>query len=130
MASQKSPRVMILDRFAAGYINIDALAVEEAGDSVRVTGSVPTEQERQRVLSLLGEAQAEGIRSKRTRSRSGRASSPNDDGASISDLRNPPEPAWSPALYCADDAWHRLEGRKLLINRPKTFRAAILCSAP
>ena len=92
MASQKSPRVMILDRFAAGYINIDALAVEEAGDSVRVTGSVPTEQERQRVLSLLGEAQAEGIRS--THKIEVRpASSPNDDGASISDIRNPPEPA-------------------------------------
>ena len=83
---------MILDRFAAGYINIDTLSIEEAADSVRVTGSVRSGEERQRVLTLLGEAQAEGIRS--THKIEVRpASSPNDDGASISDIRNPPEPA-------------------------------------
>ena len=37
MDQQKSPRAMILDRFAAGYINIDTLSIEEAADSVRVT---------------------------------------------------------------------------------------------
>ncbi|MBS0541807.1 MAG: hypothetical protein JSR47_23790 [Proteobacteria bacterium] len=92
MATQKSPRGMILDRFAAGYINIDELAVEETGNGVRVTGSVPTEEERQRALNLLGEAQAEGIRS--THKIEVRpAKSPDNDAASISDLRNPPEPA-------------------------------------
>jgi hypothetical protein len=92
MDHQKSPRAMILDRFAAGYINIDTLAIEEAADSVRITGSVSTEEERQRALTILGEAQAEGIRSTHwieVRP----TSSPNDDGASISDIRNPPEPA-------------------------------------
>jgi hypothetical protein len=92
MAHQKSPRAMILDRFAAGYINIDTLAIEEAADSVRVTGSVQTEEERQRVLTVLGEAQAEGIRS--THKIEVRpTSSPNENAASISDIRNPPEPA-------------------------------------
>ena len=92
MASQKSPRAMILDRFAAGYINIDSLAIEQAGDSVRVTGSVPTEDERQRALNLLGEAQAEGIRS--THAIEVRPTDkPRDEGASIPDIRYPPEPA-------------------------------------
>jgi hypothetical protein len=92
MATQKSPRAMILDRLAAGYINIDNLAIEEAGDSVRVTGSVPTEEERQRALNLLGAAQAEGVRS--THAIEVRPSEkPRDEGASVADLRYPPEPA-------------------------------------
>jgi hypothetical protein len=92
MDTNKSPRAMILDRFAAGYVNIDRLSIEEAGDSVRVTGAVPTEEERQRVLNLLGEAQAEGIRS--THAIEVRpAASPDQEAASISDLRGPAEPA-------------------------------------
>jgi hypothetical protein len=92
MPSQKSPRTMILDRFAAGYIDIANLAIEEAGDSVRVTGTVPSEDERQRALNLLGEARAEGIRS--THAIEVRPSdTPADEGASVTDIRYPPEPA-------------------------------------
>jgi hypothetical protein len=92
MASRKSPRTMILDRFAAGYIDIANLAIEEAGDSVRVTGSVPSEDERRRALNLLGEVQAEGIRS--THAIEVRPSdTPADEGASGTDIRYPPEPA-------------------------------------
>ncbi len=83
---------MILDRFAAGYINIDSLAIEEAGDRVRITGAVPTEDERQRAVNLLGEAQAEGIRlSHAIEVRP--AGKPADEAASIVDIRYPPEPA-------------------------------------
>ncbi len=83
---------MILDRFAAGYIDIANLAIEEAGDSVRVTGTVPSEDERQRALNLLGEARAEGIRS--THAIEVRPSdTPADEGASVTDIRYPPEPA-------------------------------------
>ena len=83
---------MILDRFAAGYVTIDGLAIEEAGDSVRVTGSVPTEEERQRAVTLLGEARAEGIPS--THAIEVRpAAKPADEGASVADIRYPPEPA-------------------------------------
>jgi hypothetical protein len=92
MASQKSSRTMILDRFAAEYITIANLAIEEAGDSVRITGSVPTEEERQRALTLLGEAKAEGIRS--THAIEVRPSDkPADEAASVTDIRYPPEPA-------------------------------------
>ena len=83
---------MILDRFASGYINIDNLAIEEAGDSVRVTGSVPTEDECRRAVNLLRDAQAEGIRS--THAIEVRPSDkPADEGASVADIRYPPEPA-------------------------------------
>lgn len=92
MASQKSPRAMILDRFAAAAINIDSLAIEETADSIRVTGSVPTETERQRVLAVLGDAQADGVRT--THAVEVRpAGKPRDEAASISALRDPPEPA-------------------------------------
>jgi hypothetical protein len=83
---------MILDRFAAGYVDIANLAIEEAGDSVRVTGSVPSEDERQRALNLLGDAQAEGIRlSHAIEVRP--SDKPADEAASIVDIRYPPEPA-------------------------------------
>jgi hypothetical protein len=92
MADRKSQRAMILDRFAAGYVNIDSLAIEETGESVRVTGSVPTEDERSRVVAILGEAQAEGVRSTHAievRPGGGRR----DEAASVVDIRTPPEPA-------------------------------------
>jgi hypothetical protein len=92
MAAQKSSRTMILDRFAAGYVDTTNLAIEEAGDSVRVTGSVPTEDERQRALDLLGDAQADGIRS--THAIEVRPNDrPGDEAASVSDIRYPAEPA-------------------------------------
>ena len=92
MDSPKSPRTMILDRFAAGYVTTHNLAIEEAGDSVRVTGTVPSEDERQRALNLLCEAQAEGIRSTHAiEVRPG--GTPADEGASVADIRFPPEPA-------------------------------------
>ena len=92
MATQKSPRAMILDRLAAGDVNIDSLAIEEAGDSVRVTGSVPSEDERQRALNVLAELRSEGVRS--TQAIEVRpAEKPRDEGASVADLRYPPEPA-------------------------------------
>ncbi len=83
---------MILDRFAAGYVNIDNLAIEEAAGSVRVTGSVPSEEERQRALTLLAEAQAQGVPC--THAIEVRPSDkPADEAASIPDIRYPPEPA-------------------------------------
>jgi hypothetical protein len=92
MASQKSARAMILDRLVAGYITIDNLAIEEAGDSVRITGSVPTEDELQRALTLLGEAQAAGVRSSHAIGVRP-VGKPTDEAASIADIRYPPEPA-------------------------------------
>ena len=83
---------MILDRLEAGYVNMANLAIEEAADSVRVTGSVPTEAERQRVLALLGDAQAEGVRS--THEIVVRPTEkPADQAPSLAALRDPPEPA-------------------------------------
>ncbi len=89
---QKTPRVIILDRFAAAAINIDRLAVEEAGGSVRVTGAVPSAKEKMRVLAVLGDAQAAGINS--THAVEVRpAENQRDAEAPSADIRNPAEPA-------------------------------------
>ena len=90
--SQKSPRDMILDRFAAANINSDQLAIEAAGGNVRVTGSVPTEAERGRALAVLGDMQAQGVRS--THEIHIRpADSAGEDAPPSPDIRYPPEPA-------------------------------------
>jgi hypothetical protein len=59
---QKTPRDMILDRLNAAQIGSHDLAVEAAGDKVRVTGAVATEAERERAVTVLNEAAAQGIR--------------------------------------------------------------------
>ena len=89
---QKSPREMIIDRFVAAGINMDRLAIEEAGGSVRITGAVSSRSECQRVAGVLGDAQAQGqlvtydieVRP---------AETPPDDEPPTPDLRSPPEPA-------------------------------------
>jgi hypothetical protein len=90
--SRKSSRDMILDRFAAANINTDQLAIEAAADSVRITGSVPTEAERGRVLAVLGDMQAQGVRS--THEIHVRAvDNAGEDAPPSPDIRYPPEPA-------------------------------------
>ena len=89
---QKTPRAMILDRFAAANINIDRLAIEETAGSVRVTGAVPSAKEKMRVLAVLGDAQAAGVSS--THAVEVRpAENQRDAEAPSSDIRNPAEPA-------------------------------------
>jgi len=66
--------------------------IDLPGLGYQVTGSVPTEEERQRAVTLLGEARAEGIPS--THAIEVRpAAKPADEGASVADIRYPPEPA-------------------------------------
>ena len=60
--TQKTPRDMILDRLTAAQLGMHGLAVEQAGEQVRVTGSVPTAAQRDRALAVMQEAQAQGIR--------------------------------------------------------------------
>jgi hypothetical protein len=91
-ASQKPPREMIVDRLVAADINIDNLAIEAAGESVRVTGSVPTKAERDRVLAVLGDAQASGLRvGHEIEVRPGEIPAENEEPSA--DIRFPPEPA-------------------------------------
>jgi hypothetical protein len=91
-AWEKSPREMIVDRLVAADINTDSLAIEAAGDSVRVTGSVPTEAERNRVLAVLGDAQASGLRvTHALEVRPGETPAENEEAHA--DSRFPPEPA-------------------------------------
>ena len=83
---------MILDRLAAAGIKSDRLSVEETAGSVRITGAVPNAEEKVRVLAVLGDAQAAGVKS--THDIEVRpAETTQDDEAPSSDLRNPAEPA-------------------------------------
>lgn len=59
---QKTPREMILDRLNAAQIGTHDLAVEAAGDKVRITGAVASEEVRSRVSAVLSQAAAQGIR--------------------------------------------------------------------
>ena len=89
---QKSPREMIVDRLVAADINTDNLAIEAAGESVRVTGSVASEAARNRVLAVLGSAQASGIRvGHEIAIRPGETPAENEEPSA--DSRFPPEPA-------------------------------------
>lgn len=91
-AAQKSPREMIVDRLVAADINTDNLAIEAAGESVRVTGSVASEAERNRVLAVLGSARASGIRVRHeVEIRPGETPAENEEPSA--DIRFPPEPA-------------------------------------
>lgn len=91
-ASQKPPREMIVDRLVAADVNTDNLAIEAAGDSVRVTGSVPTKAERDRVLAVLGDTQASGLQvGHKIEVRPGETPAENEE--SRADNRLPPEPA-------------------------------------
>jgi hypothetical protein len=60
--TQKTTRDMILDRLSAAQLAMHGLAIEQAGDQVRVTGTVPTVAERERAVAVMQEAQAQGIR--------------------------------------------------------------------
>ena len=60
--TRKTSRDMILDRLSAARIAMHGLAVEQTGEEVRVTGAVPTKEERERALAVLQDAQALGIR--------------------------------------------------------------------
>ncbi len=89
---QKTPRVMILDRFAASRINVDRLSIEETAGSVRVTGAVPTQEEMIRAIAVLGDAQAAGVTS--THDIEVRpAENQRDAEAPSPDILYPPEPA-------------------------------------
>jgi hypothetical protein len=91
-ASQKSPREMILDRLLAADVNTGNLAIEAAGESVRVTGSVVSEGERERALAVLSSAQASGVRvSHAIEVRPGETPAENEEPRA--DNRFPPEPA-------------------------------------
>lgn len=91
-ASQKSPREMILDRLLAADVNTGNLAIEAAGESVRVTGSVASESERDRALAVLSSAQASGVRvSQAIEVRPGETPAGNEEPSA--DNRFPPEPA-------------------------------------
>jgi hypothetical protein len=91
-ASEKSPREMIVDRLVAADVNTDSLAIEAASDSVRVTGSVPTDAEHIRVLAVLGDARASGLRvTHAVEVRSGETPAENEEAHA--DNRFPPEPA-------------------------------------
>lgn len=91
-ASQKSPREMIVDRLVAADISTDNLAVEAAGESVRVTGSVASESERDRALAVLSGAQASGVRvGHAIEVRPGETPAKNEEPRA--DNRFPPEPA-------------------------------------
>ena len=90
--SQKSPRDMILDRFAAANVNTDNLAIEGEANAVRVTGSVPDKTERTRALAVLGDAQASGIHVTWDIDIHP-TDTPAEDAPPSPDIRNPPEPA-------------------------------------
>jgi hypothetical protein len=90
--SQKPPREMMVDRLVAADINTDNLAVEAAGESVRVTGSVPTEAERNRLLAVVGDARAAGLQvTHQVEVRPGDRPAENEEASA--DNRFPPEPA-------------------------------------
>jgi hypothetical protein len=91
-ASQKSPREMILDRLLAADVNTGNLAIEATGESVRVTGSVASESDRDRALAVLSSAQASGVRvSHAIEVRPGETPAENEEPSA--DNRFPPEPA-------------------------------------
>jgi hypothetical protein len=91
-SSQKSLRDMIVDRLVAADINTGSLAIEAAGESVRVTGSVRSEDERNRVIAVLNSAQASGVRvSHEIEIRPGETPARNEEPSA--DIRFPPEPA-------------------------------------
>jgi hypothetical protein len=91
-ASQKSPREMILDRLLAADVNTGNLAIEAAGESVRVTGLVASKSDRDRALAVLSSAQASGVRvSHAIEVRPGETPAENEDPSA--DNRFPPEPA-------------------------------------
>ncbi|MFI5032184.1 MAG: hypothetical protein ACHQPH_15920 [Reyranellales bacterium] len=91
-ASQKSPREMIVDRLLAADVNTGNLAIEAAGGSVRVTGSVASESARDRALAVLSSAQASGVRvSHAIEVRPGETPAENEEPSA--DNRFPPEPA-------------------------------------
>jgi hypothetical protein len=91
-ASEKSPREMIVDRLVAADVNTDSLAIEAAGDSVRVTGSVPTDAEHIRALAALGDARASGLLvTHAIEVRPGETPAGNEEAHA--DSRFPPEPA-------------------------------------
>jgi hypothetical protein len=91
-ASQKSPREMILNRLLAADVNTGNLAIEAAGESVRVTGSVASESDRDRALAVLSSAQASGVRvSHAIEVRPGETPAENEEPSA--DNRFPPEPA-------------------------------------
>lgn len=83
---------MILDRLVAADINPANLAIEAAGESVRITGSVPTEAERERALVVLGDVQASGLHTTyEIHVRPGDTPAENEEARD--DRRFPPEPA-------------------------------------
>jgi hypothetical protein len=90
--AQKPSREMIVDRLVAANINTDNLAIEATGESVRITGSVPTEAERNRLLAVAGDAQAAGLQvMHRVEVRPGDRLAENEEPSA--DNRFPPEPA-------------------------------------
>jgi hypothetical protein len=92
----KSPREMILDRFAAASIDINRLAVEETsgpdGAGARVTGAVPNQAEVARANEVLNEAKAGGLNVK-WKIECVPAGTPQDDDSVDEKIGNPPEPA-------------------------------------
>ena len=91
-ALQKPPREMIVDRLVAADVNTDNLAIEAAGQSVRVTGSVASEAERNRAVAALSSAQASGVRvGHAIEVRPGETPAENEEPRT--DNRFPPEPA-------------------------------------
>jgi len=60
--SQKTPRDMVIDRFTTAGIALGDLAIEAMGEEgVRVTGALPTAEERDRAVGVLREMQAQGL---------------------------------------------------------------------
>jgi hypothetical protein len=88
----KTPRDMILDRFAAAQIDINRLAIEGTADGVRVTGAVPNREELARIEEVLGDARASGVNVSH-RIECQPAGVPQDNDSVDSKVGNPPEPA-------------------------------------